>query len=306
MAEAESLEAAACPLMGTANTMQILCEVAGFSLSGTATIPAVASEKSRNAQAAGRRIVDLGRAGRSASAIVTDAVLRNMITVTLAIGGSTNTVRHIPSLAREPGRDLDLAAFDRLSRATPCIPAVIPNGPCSVIDLHVAGGVSQVMHSLAPLSDLNTQTGGGQTWGQVVASIAVRSCDVPRTLDDPLRPEGGLAFRRGVHIDVLFDVVQSDDDPVVYCHVCGARVGGGGWCGRGGPTRWRGIRGIRIVVVCRVAPRVNARVDGGGQLGGRVCARGAGSRCGAGGLPDVTAGSALLKVEGIRACPDPF
>jgi dihydroxy-acid dehydratase len=51
----------ACPVMGTANTMQILTEAMGMALSGSATIPAILADKRRMARRSGQMIVELVR-----------------------------------------------------------------------------------------------------------------------------------------------------------------------------------------------------------------------------------------------------
>lgn len=187
----------ACPLMGTANTMQILTEVSGLSLPGSATVPAILADRTRFAQLSGRRVVEMVKEGLRPSDIVTEAALINMVVADLAIGGSTNAVLHIISMARELGIELDLGVFDRLSRTTPCVTAVNPNGPYTVVDLYYAGGVPQLLKNIAPLLDLSVRTSAGKTWGEVLSEIEPRSSAVLKTMDEPLHREGGLAVLRG-------------------------------------------------------------------------------------------------------------
>ena len=104
----------ACPLMGTANTMQILSEALGLSLPGTSTIPAVFSEKIATARAAGRRIVEMVNQDLSIQKIMTLPALRNAIRVDMAIGGSTNAVLHLLAFAQELGLPLPLEEFDHI------------------------------------------------------------------------------------------------------------------------------------------------------------------------------------------------
>ena len=159
----------ACPVMGTANTMQILTEVLGLAPSGTATIPANTAGRLRAARRAGRQIVELVRRGLRPSDIVTAASLRNAAVADLAIGGSTNAVLHILTLAREQGIPFALDVFDQLSRTTPCILGVIPSGPHTVVDFHRAGGVPRLLKHLAPLLDLDCLTVDGRTVGDNIA-----------------------------------------------------------------------------------------------------------------------------------------
>lgn len=187
----------ACPVMGTANTMQILAEVLGLAPSGSATIPATSSERLRAARKAGKQIVELVRRGILPSDIATAASLRNMTIADLAIGGSTNAVLHILALAREQGIDFTLDMFDELSRKTPCILGVIPNGPYTVGDFHHEGGVRRLLKHLAPLLDLDCMTVDGRKVRDNIAGVEAKESKVLATLDAPHFPQGGLAVLRG-------------------------------------------------------------------------------------------------------------
>ncbi|MBI4305614.1 MAG: dihydroxy-acid dehydratase [Chloroflexi bacterium] len=189
--------AGACPVMGTANTMQILSEVLGISPSGTATIPAVSSNRIQSARRAGRQIVDLVRRGIRPTDVITEQSLRNTIVADLAIGGSTNAVLHIITLGRELGIDIDLEEFDKMSRRVPCILGVVPNGPNYVVDLHEAGGVPALLKRLEPLLALDCMTVDGRTVADNLAGVTVRESEVIATLDRPIHPEGGIAVLKG-------------------------------------------------------------------------------------------------------------
>ena len=89
---------------------------------------------------------------------MTAASLDNAIRVDMAIGGSTNTVLHIPAIAAEFGLDMDLDRFDRLSRETPHLVNLRPGGPHHILDLERAGGIPAVMKQLAPMLSLDALT----------------------------------------------------------------------------------------------------------------------------------------------------
>ncbi|MBW2057624.1 MAG: dihydroxy-acid dehydratase [Deltaproteobacteria bacterium] len=187
----------ACPLMGTANTMQILSEALGMSLPGSSTVPAVSSHRIRLARQSGRQVVELVGRGLSPSRIMTREALRNAIVVDLAIGGSTNAVLHLLTFARELGVELSLDDFDRLSRKTPCICAVIPNGPYTVVDLHEAGGARAVMGEVADLLDLGCLSVSGKRIGDNIKGATVRDRRVITGREAPVYGEGGLAVLKG-------------------------------------------------------------------------------------------------------------
>ena len=187
----------ACSLMGTANTMQILTEALGMSLSGSSTIPAVSSQKLRVARQSGRKIVELIEEDIRPSRIMTKQALMNAIIVDLAIGGSTNAVLHLLTFARELGIELSLDDFDRVSRKTPCICNVIPNGPYTVVDLHEAGGAPAVMNELRDLLNLDCMTVNGNRLGDNLEGKAAVDRKVITDRNHPIHETGGLAVLRG-------------------------------------------------------------------------------------------------------------
>ncbi len=187
----------ACPLMGTANTMQILSEALGLSLPGTSTIPAVFSEKIATARAAGRRIVEMVNQGLSIKKIITLPALRNAIRVDMAIGGSTNAVLHLLAFAQELGLSLPLEEFDHISRQIPCICSVIPNGPHDVTEFHGAGGVPAVLKELQEFLELEALNVSGSTVGEIASRAVNQDPRVIRSLADPANLQEGLAILRG-------------------------------------------------------------------------------------------------------------
>ncbi len=92
-----------CSFMGTANTMQSLSEALGLALPGAASMPAFASPIRQKAESAGRRIVRMLDEGLVTKDILTKEAFENAIMVHAAIGGSTNALLHLPTIARELG-----------------------------------------------------------------------------------------------------------------------------------------------------------------------------------------------------------
>jgi len=187
----------ACPLMGTANTMQIISEALGMTLPGSSTVPAVMARKLRVAKESGRQIIELVKKRIKPSHIMTKEALVNAIVVDLAIGGSTNAVLHILTFAQELGIELSLDEFDRLSRRTPCICAVIPNGPYTVVDFHEAGGVPALMRELKGLLNLNCLTVNTKKLGENIQGARISNEKVIARRSNPVYKEGGLAILKG-------------------------------------------------------------------------------------------------------------
>jgi dihydroxy-acid dehydratase len=201
--EAKEIEDRCCPSCGscagmfTANTMACLAEALGISLPGMATAHAIDAEKRRLARESGRKVVELLRRGIRPSDIMTRSAFENAIVVDLALGGSTNTVLHLPAIAHELGIHLSLEVFDRLSRRTPQICNLRPGGPHTMLDLKRAGGVQAVMRQLGKLIHLSPLTVSGRTVRDNLRYAKVNDPKVIRSTTRPYRREGGIAILWG-------------------------------------------------------------------------------------------------------------
>jgi dihydroxy-acid dehydratase len=201
--EYAELEAAAtpsighCSEMGTASTMASVVEALGFSLPGSAAIPAVEARRAAVAEATGRRAVELAEEGLRPSDILTAEAFANAITVLVAIGGSTNAILHLIALAGRVGLELPLQRFDEIARRTPVLVNALPAGEYLFEDVFRAGGIPALLTELEPLVSLDALTVTGRTLGENIAGAEVFDRDVIRTLADPLKPPGGLAVVRG-------------------------------------------------------------------------------------------------------------
>ncbi|MBM4129089.1 MAG: dihydroxy-acid dehydratase, partial [Nitrospira sp.] len=176
--ELEILEQCACPGVGscqgmyTANTMACIAEALGMSLEGCATALATSSKKKRIAFESGRRIVELIRKNITPRKILTREAFENSIMVDLALGGSTNTVLHIPAMAHDAGIELPLELFDELSRKTPHICDMLPAGRHYLEDLEYAGGIPGVLKRIGDrLRD--TMTVSGKSIQEIAASAEI-------------------------------------------------------------------------------------------------------------------------------------
>jgi dihydroxy-acid dehydratase len=144
------------------------------------------------------RILSLVEENVRPSDIMTDSAFRNAITVDMAIGGSTNTVLHLPAIAHDAGVRLPLDLFDAISGRTPYLVKLVPSGPHHIQDLDEAGGVPAVLAELLGqgLIDGSVPTVTGKSLGSTAAG-ARRLSSVIRSAEDPYRPDGGIAILRG-------------------------------------------------------------------------------------------------------------
>ncbi len=188
-----------CMVMGTASTMACVTEALGMMLPGGAAIPAVHSDRLRNASESGSaavRMIENG--GPRPSEIITPAALSNAFRVLLAIGGSTNGVIHLAALAGRLGIEIDYSALDRLGRETPVLVDLKPSGAHYMEDLQKAGGLAPLLRELAPLLDLDCLTVTGRSLGEELEAAAPPwPQEVVRPRDQPLHAEGGIAVLGG-------------------------------------------------------------------------------------------------------------
>ena len=188
--------AGSCQGMYTANTMACVTEALGMSLTGAATALAVSAGKRRLAYETGMRAVELVRQGLRPRDNLTPAAYRNAIRIDNALGGSTNTVLHIPAIAYEAGLPLPLDWFDQLSRETPHLTSMMPGGVHFMEDLDRAGGVPAVMHVLAAALE-SSPTVNGADIVEIARGARVLDPEVVHGLDNPYHREGGIAILRG-------------------------------------------------------------------------------------------------------------
>ncbi len=186
----------ACQGLFTANTMQILTETLGLSLPYCSTSPCMSSRKLRIAKMSGKRVVELVKQGIRPLDIVTERSFENAITMDMLIGGSTNTVLHLPAIAREAGIKLPLDLFDEISRKTPHIVALDPASKDMVVDLDESGGVPMIFRKAKQYFH-NEMTVSGKRIYEIAEIAILRGRDIIRDPSNPHRREGGIAILRG-------------------------------------------------------------------------------------------------------------
>ena len=190
--------AGTCGVMGTASTMACMMEALGMMLPGGATIPAIAADRLRHAEAAGARAMELARGHIRPSDIITPDSIANALRVLLALGGSTNGIVHMAAIAGRLGIQLDLESFDSLGVETPVLVDLKPNGDYYMDDFHKAGGMAALFRELKPLLNLNCQTVTGRTIGEEIDSLPnAFSQNVVRPIGDPIHSGGSIAFLKG-------------------------------------------------------------------------------------------------------------
>jgi len=160
-----------CQFLGTAATAQVVSEALGLSLPHSALAPSGQPIWLQIGRDSARALAKLHTSGIVTRIILTDAAIRNAMTVHAAFGGSTNLLLHIPAIAHAAGlRRPTVDDWIAVNRATPRLVDVLPNGPTDhpTIRVFLAGGVPEVMLHLRSLGllDLNCLTVTGKSLGE--------------------------------------------------------------------------------------------------------------------------------------------
>ncbi|THD72548.1 phosphogluconate dehydratase [Phenylobacterium sp.] len=205
-----------CTFYGTANSNQMMMEMMGLHLPGSAFVHPNTPLRDALVAAASRRAVEI-RDGTNAYApmgqVVDEKSLVNALAGLLATGGSTNHTLHLIAMGRAAGVQLTWEDFDDLSRVTPLLARVYPNGTEDVNAFQAAGGMAFVVRQLLDAGlahdDVMTVAGPGLrryqtepfledgklTWREGPA--ASLNADILRPVDNPFHAQGGLRLLNG-------------------------------------------------------------------------------------------------------------
>lgn len=195
-----SRSAGTCNTMGTASTMACMAEALGTSLPHNAAIPAVDSRRYVLAHLSGMRIVDMVHEDLRLSKILTKEAFENAIKVNAAIGGSTNAVIHLKAIAGRIGVDLQLDDWNRVGRGMPTIVDLQPSGRFLMEEFYYSGGLPAVIRRMGEANLLphpQALTVNGQTIWENCQQSPIYNDEVIRTIDNPIRQDGGMCILRG-------------------------------------------------------------------------------------------------------------
>jgi putative YjhG/YagF family dehydratase len=162
-----------CQFLGTAATSQVVGEALGLTLPHAALAPSGQPLWLDMARRSAGALVELASRRLTTRHLLTEAALRNAMTVHAAFGGSTNLLLHIPAVAHAAG--LPRPTVDdwiRINRQVPRLVDALPNGPVGhpTVRVFLAGGVPEVMLHLRGLGllDESCLTATGEPLGKVL------------------------------------------------------------------------------------------------------------------------------------------
>jgi len=189
----------ACPFMGTANTMCATAEILGLSPFGNASVRSQTAKWHDLGREAARRLVQLVKDEVKPLDLITRDNFENAVRYMMATGGSTNSILHIPAMARMAGIDIDPKFFDEISAQVPWISAIYPNhSTYTMEEFDRAGGLNAVIGELLKEKKIiPTAKGMFGTVEQMALGRTSIDQNVIRSCADPIHPHGGLAVLKG-------------------------------------------------------------------------------------------------------------
>lgn len=190
-----------CGGMYTANTMASALEALGLSLPGSSAQEAVSEAKRSDCRLAGEAVVRLVKSGLRPRDILTRKAFENAITVTIALGGSTNAVLHLLAIAHDAHVRLRLDDFTRIGRRVPVLADVKPSGRYLMSELIAIGGIQPLMKMLLEAGLLHgeplTVTGRSVAENLANTGMYLAGQDIVRPLSDPLKKDSHLVVLYG-------------------------------------------------------------------------------------------------------------
>ena len=209
--ELYEIECEACPSGGscsgmfTANSMNTLCEAMGVALPGNGTVLAMTPERIEMVKTAARRIVEMVKDENAQKwnmrNILNDKAIHNAFVIDMAMGGSSNTVLHLLSIAKEAEVDFDITKINEISEKVAHIAKISPSlSTVHMDDINRAGGVNAVMKEVSRrggVLELDAMTITGETLGERIKDAVIKDTNIIHTNENAYSPVGGLSILFG-------------------------------------------------------------------------------------------------------------
>ncbi|MEQ5834523.1 phosphogluconate dehydratase [Marinobacter sp. NFXS9] len=217
--EAESASyhsAGTCTFYGTANSNQLLVEVMGLHMPGSAFIHPDTDLRDALTTAATEQVVKLSKpnGGKLGLAdMVSEKSIVNALVALLVTGGSTNHTIHWIAIARAAGITINWDDYAELSSVVPSMTRIYPNGQADINAFHDAGGTpflirellehgylhndveTVVGHGLERYTQMPSLDNGKLVWSP--SNTESGDKEVLSSADEPFAPEGGLRVLDG-------------------------------------------------------------------------------------------------------------
>jgi len=209
--ELYEIECEACPSGGscsgmfTANSMNTLCEAMGVALPGNGTVLAMTPERIEMVKVAAKRIVEMTLDQNSEKwnmrNILNDKAIHNAFVIDMAMGGSSNTVLHLLSIAKEAEVDFSIHKINEISEKVAHIAKISPSlSTVHMDDINRAGGVNAVMKEVSRrggVLHLDAMMVTGETLGERIKDAVIKDTSIIHTNENAFSPVGGLSILFG-------------------------------------------------------------------------------------------------------------
>jgi dihydroxy-acid dehydratase len=190
-----------CSGMYTANTMASAIEALGMSLPNSSAQIAISKEKKEDCRQAGAAAIALLKADIKPRDIMTRKAFENAITVTIALGGSTNAVLHLLAMAHSAGVKLSIDDFTKIGKRVPVLADLKPSGKYGMVHLTRIGGLPPLMKVLLDAGLLHGEciTVTGKTVAENLRDVKPypKDQDVVRPLSHPIKKDSHLRILYG-------------------------------------------------------------------------------------------------------------
>lgn len=186
-----------CTFYGTANSNQMLLEMMGLQLPNSSFVNTNTPLREALTAKAAQTILTV----KPIADIIDEKSFVNAIVGLMATGGSTNHTLHIVAMARACGIIIDWSDFDAISKVTPLLCKMYPNGQADVNYFREAGGMSVVIAQLLKAGLVHND----------VETVVGRGLD--RYSVEPMLRNGVLLFEEGARVSRDEEVVSSIVNP---------------------------------------------------------------------------------------------
>ena len=208
--ELYEIECEACPSGGscsgmfTANSMNTLCEAMGVALPGNGTVLAMTPERIAMVKVAAKRVVEMAKSEDpkwNMRNILNKDAINNAFVIDMAMGGSSNTVLHLLSIAKEAEVDFNIKDINTIGEQVAHIAKISPSlSTVHMDDINRAGGVNAVMKEVSKRGNVfktDVLTVTGETLAERIKDADIKDTDIIHTNDNAFSPVGGLSILFG-------------------------------------------------------------------------------------------------------------
>ena len=232
--------AGTCTFYGTANTNQTLMEALGLQLAGTSFInPGTELRQALTKESVVRLLNQTSKGSQYTpiAEVVTEKSIVNAMVMMMATGGSTNLTLHLIAMANAAGIKINWQDMDQVSKITPLLAKVYPNGEADVNHFESAGSLAFLVNQLRQIELLNEDVvnvmGQGLDaytrkpqlddqkkldWGECLTKSSDDS--ILASADAPFASEGGISLLQGNLGQAVVKVSSVDQDYQVISAPC--------------------------------------------------------------------------------------